>query len=573
MRCIPAVFLVLAIGLFLPTSSLLAQQSRSADELFPDSTAIYLEVESPPELFDALLNHPLRERIEGMEQVQEFMKSPQFTMAMMGKTLIEKQLGSSWDVAIREITSNGLFLGFDMQTQGVAIVFQADDEAQLKKAAEVFLDLTKMSGDQQPFEIKPYRSAKVADFGDFLVARMGTWFLVSNKQKLAKKIVDNMIDGGQESLASQEWYQSAKELRGDNSAWSAINLKKVRDAGVAKELFAGSIDNPGAELLLGGVLDSLKNAAHASANIRLDDSLQVELSLPFREQWASATREFFYGTKLQGRAPVAIELENTITNLTMYRDFGAWWLAKEDLFSEGIIAQMAEFDSQISTLLAGLDFGEEFLGGLEPGAQLVVTEHESSLGKIPDIKLPGFAVVGQLKDESMTRRIRIAYKNMIGIFNLNLGMEGQAQLDSTTEKLDGISLTSTEYMIEDDAEDGLILYNFSPSLAFVENQMVIASTRELALGIAKQLKSKRIGRHPDSNMRMELAGEQLHQILESNREPLVASNMVEEGNSREEAEIQINAILTAVSFLESAEMDFQVQPEKMTLRIELEFGE
>ncbi len=166
------------------------QDVQSADQFFPASTVIYLEVSDPPQLIDAVMNHKLRGRIEGMDQVQQFLKSPQYTMAMMGKELLEKQLGCTWDIALRNVTSEGLYFGFDIKTQGLAIMFQAKNEAELKKTAETFLNMASMAGQGEgsktPYKIKPYRDCKVADFGDFLMARMGTWFLISNNNQLVK---------------------------------------------------------------------------------------------------------------------------------------------------------------------------------------------------------------------------------------------------------------------------------------------------------------------------------------------------------------------------------------------------
>lgn len=578
LRAAVALIVLVATFSYSGVSEVTAQEKTdSASQFFPPSTAMFVEIADPPQLIDAVMNHRLRQKVEEMDQVQQFVKSPQFAMAMMGKELLEKQLGCTWDTALRNVTSEGLYLGFDAKTQGLALMFQSEDEADLKKTAETFLNMATLAaqrdGGEAPYKVTQYRDCKVADFGDFLIARKGTWFLAANNKDLAKQIANAMSDSGQECVADQAWYQEVKKSQADEPVWLAVNLDVIRDAGVAKELFSGSVDDPGAELLLGGVLDGLKNAAHLSANFRLDESVQVNLALPFKEEWASSTREFFYGPSLKGKAPKLVEVKNSIASLTTYRDFGSWWLAKEDLFSERVIAQMAEFDSQISTLLAGLDFGEEFLGGLESGVQLLVVEHEAEEGYEPDIKLPGFAIVAELKDEKFARKVRVAYKNMIGIFNLNLGMEGQTQLDTTTEKLDGISLTSAEYLFEEGAEDGLLLYNFSPSIAFVEKYTVVASTRKLALEVAEQMRAGNFQSATESNTRLNLDAQQLHQILKLNKEALVANNMVSEGNSRGEAETQIDALLLIAGLVKAATMDFQVRKDEMNLSFELEFEE
>ena len=86
----------------------------------------------------------------------------------------------------------------------------------------------------------------------------------------------------------------------------------------------------------------------------------------------------------------------------IYRDLGRWWLAKEELFSEKVIANLSLAESQLSTFFGNADFGEEILGALQPGLRLVVKPQEYKPGIAPDIKLPAFALVGRLQRSTAT---------------------------------------------------------------------------------------------------------------------------------------------------------------------------
>ncbi len=549
-----------------------AQDYKTGAEIFPASTALYIEATNTPELIETILNHPLREKIEAVPQLEAFLKSPQMIPVMMGKQVIEKGLGDTIEGTLASITSGGLYFGLDSETEAIAILFRADEEAKLKKTAETVLNLVSSAGLQQgdraPYKIESYRTAKVAKFDDFLMARLGKWFLVSSNADYAKKIADNLLDESGDRLASQGWFVEAMNSNQQQAVWAAMDLGLLRQSGAVEDLFVQQTDNPGIELVFGGVLDALQHAKHVSANLDFTKNLKFDFSLPFNESWASENRKYFYGEGLSGRAPQVIDVSDSIAYLTTYRDLGLWWLTKEDLFPESVIAGLAQFDSQVSTIFGGLDFGEEVLGSLEPGMQIVVARQEFGDYK-PDVELPGFALVTKVKDiPGVKRRLSVAYQNAIGIFNLNAGMEGMPQLESLREKIDGVERTSAEYLLDPDTEDGLMLYNFTPSIAFKDQFMVISSTRELALELAKNVSE---GTVDASNTLATVDGPQLQKILSANREALIANSMVEGGVSREEAEGNIDVALELAKYLKQASLDYQVQSKAMNFELNVEF--
>ena len=150
-----------------------------------------------------------------------------------------------------------------------------------------------------------------------------------------------------------------------------------------------------------------------------------------------------------------------------------------------MIAELARADSELSNIFPGMDFGADVLGALEPGVQVVIAENNFDEEHVPDIRLPGFALVGKLKDaDQVQRRLKIAFQSVIGFANINLGMQGQPQLDLETEKVGETKVSSASYVFDDDVEDGLLLFNFNPTVAFRGDHIVIASSRPLAVELA-----------------------------------------------------------------------------------------
>lgn len=552
------------------------QQADSAADYFPASTALYLHVEKPAELIDTIENHAVVKKILDLKQVKDLLHSPQFAVAMLGRAFVETQLGESVFEALKQNTEKGLWFAFDPETEGVLLVFQAREETRLKKVAGTILGLIKQNangeGEDTPFKRVDYRDAVAAKFDGFLVARYKNWFAVTNKPDLGKAFVDNLIDGADSSLADQKWFKEAESNRGDTDVWAAMDMDTVREIADNPEAFSGRTDNPGVELIFGGVLDALKNSPVAFAELNVGEQIDVAVSAPFEADWATEAREFFFGKQLGGLAPKALSPNNMIANLTSHRDLGMWWLSKEELYAENVIAELTQADSQLSTIFSGMNFGEDVLGALEPGVQIVVAENTYDAKYIPDVKVPAFALVGKLKDPAkMQRKLKIAFQSVVGFANINLGMNGQPQLDLETEKIGDTKVLAASYFYEEGTEEGLLLFNFTPTIAFRDSDLVLASNRDLAIELADLAAKQSADSAEEANTKLKVNGDTLHRILEANSESLIAQNMLEEGNDRKTASEQIAILLMAAKLLRDVEVDYQVSGEEMNMDLTVRF--
>lgn len=566
-----ALLALLATLFFSPPLS--AQQTESAADYFPKTTAIYMHVKSPAELIDKIENHDVVNHVLEMKPVKQLLLSPQGAMAMAGKGLFEAEIGEPVLDALKTNTSNGIWFCADPATEGVMIAFQSKDENKLKRFAGKSLKfISTMAKGKQPFKKMDYRDAVAAKFDDFLIARYKSWFLICNKPELAKATVDAMIDGTKTNLSSQQWFKDALAERKSSDLWVAIDLEGVRKIANDPKVFGGQTDNPGVELIFGGILDVLKNSPIALGNLNINQHINLDISAPFDADWAHESREYFFGKQLNGAAPKALSPKNMIASLTSYRDVGMWWLSKEELYPENVIAQLAQADSQLSTIFSGMDFGEDVLGALEPGVQVVVAENTYDEKYIPDLKLPAFALVGKIKDaQKLQRRLKIAFQSVIGFANINLGMNGQPQLEVETEKIGDAKISSASYYYEEGTEEGLLLFNFGPTMAFKGEHMVLSSKKELAVELAQMVGSD--NETDDANTKLKIDGAMLHKILASNKESLIAQNMLEEGNERDEAESAIGILLTAVELFKDMDLTYVVEPKQMKLDLSIRFND
>ncbi len=93
-----------------------AQQSPSAADFLPATTAIYLHIEKPAELIETIESHPVVEQVLELRQVKDLMATPQFAMATVGRSFLEAQLKEPLLEALKENVTNGFWIGVDTET-------------------------------------------------------------------------------------------------------------------------------------------------------------------------------------------------------------------------------------------------------------------------------------------------------------------------------------------------------------------------------------------------------------------------------------------------------------------------
>ncbi len=574
-RVLAVICALLSAGIVAPIS--FAQTVKSAPDFLPDSTVIYVHIDEPAAIIETIENHPVLNYVLELKEVQQLMRSPQFAMAMLGRGLLEQQIGEDVIESLKKHTAKGIWIAVDRETQGAMLLFQSSDEVELKKVAGKVLSfiaaMAAQDGKDIPYKKVDYREAVVAEFEGLMIARYRTWFMFTNKPKLARSVVDSMIDGSDNSLAEQDWFKLGLAQRNQADVWATVDLANIRKSARNQEPFLGRTSNPGVELIFGGVLDTLKNSAVVLGELNIKEHLEFSLSAPFDANWPSQSREFFFGKDLGGFAPKALNPQNMIANLTSYRDVGLWWQSKEDLYPENVIAQLSQADSQLSTIFSGMDFGQDILGCLKPGVQIIATENQYNDKHVPDIRIPAFAVVGTLKDPEIFRKLKIAFQTAIGLANSALGRNGQPQLEVETETRGESKIASAEYYYEKGTEEGLLLFNFAPTIALQGSHFILSSRRELAVELSELIaKNEHVGTEPQ-NTSLKIDGRLLRNILVANREFLVTQNMMEEGNDRSSAESQIKLLFAIANLFQDADLDFGVTDNKMMFEFRLRFND
>jgi hypothetical protein len=551
-----------------------------ADFAMPATSLFYVELTDPAATLDLILNHELTQRALEFEQIKLWLKSPEMAPVKIIVGTLEEQLQQSWPQIIGNITRHGAALAWDQESKSAIFVSRAASGESLQEIVKAILGWVnleaRLNKRDRPYESKEHRNHRIIAFPQGAIARVDNWFLAGQNETFIRKTMDRLIDGPSNTnggLASLPTFQRACQMQPKNgTAWAYLDLKAMARAGMAKNLFAEKSNMPLLELLFGGVLESIPDADFLTASLTLNvDNTTLEVALPRSQNPKSDHRQFFFALEPEQKKSFLVKPDRMIARLVSRRDMAAWWLSKENLYDENVIAQMALVDSQFTTVLSGMNFGEDFLSAFEPCLQLIVVDQEHQRADAA-VNLPAFALVGRLKEPTeMKRRLRIAFNSVIGFANIQGGMDGMPPLDFMTESLDGVEVTAATYVVDSRAARSQTPLDISPSIAFADDFMIVSSTKELASELGKKCLQQTEKLGSATNLLTEIDAGLLSKVLQKNREQLIVQNMLEDGHDRKTAEQNIAQLFEALELIESFSSQLEVQPEQLKLKARLEF--
>ena len=553
---------------------------RTGRDILPATSVVFVEIAKPAEVIRTLTTHPLLAEITKLDSYDKAMEKTDLLGLRLGVGFVEFQLGMAWKDALTALTEGGIWASLNGPEIGDVVLVKARDEKTLNRIRDTLLKLArddaKNKGKSEPFEEDAYREKTVYKTKGGGFATIGPWLVLGNKPELGKSVLDVLIDGTSEGIAKNESFAVAQaKVPPTASVWAFTNIATIRGAGVAPKLYSGRADDPGGEMLVGGILDVLKTANFSTTVLTVDaKTMSIEIALPFEADKVSESREFFFGPGGNGRAPALPQIDGLLFGLSSYRDLSQMWLRAGDLFDEGMNEKLAQADSQLTTLFSGKDFGEDILGAFAPQLQFVAMRQTfGEAGPVPAIKLPAFAIAFEMKDpETARREFKRIFQSFVGFLNVVGAMNGQPQLELDIERDNTLELVSSSYLPEKDeakSQQARIQFNFSPSVGFQGKRFVLASTRTMARELAKAADAPA----SDVNTLVELNASVLREVLNDNLSHLVSQNMLKEGATREEAELKLGDLLKILSFFRDARLQLGAGDGQLRARFQIQMLE
>jgi hypothetical protein len=557
--------------------SWLTEKSQVADVL-PETVALFGETKS----FGEIWNSPLRDKLIATDIFNKIWESPDVMNLRNGIRLAEVTLGEKLPEVLTRISSGGATIAVDRATRGVAVFLVGKDSA---TQTEFVTKINKLAANLQGLEenelpSQQYRGIKAYKLPQGGFAQLGKWIVIVNQGELGKAIIDRYLEGPNESLSADSRFKDAQSQNGNLSsassnssasrlAWGYADIPALKEEGVGKELFQEKRSNFFAELLLGGILTTLRETPYAAATLDADSStVGLKLSTPFDTSWVDGTQEFYFGPKASGSASPAITLPNQLATLTTYRNISLMWLQAGDLFDEKVNDQLAQAETTLTTLFSGRDFAEEILGAIHPEIRMVSIPPKFADGEpVPTVQIPPFALIARLKNPTVMRKeLKRIFQSLIGFINITGAMNGQPQFDQEMKTVDGAEFVTARYVWDESKNTNKevpVAYNFTPCLAIIDDQLVLSTTENLAEELISALKSpvpegsvkdNSAGTH--RNTFMTISADSLAATLRPNRGQMIAQNMLEKGHSREEAEKETDLLFDLINLFSNVTLDF-----------------
>ena len=589
---------LVALAALLGSAGRLTAAEKSAADLLPPSTLLYVQISQPKDVIGLVLDHPLRGDLEQSPTFRQALEAPQFKQFRAVIGLIEKQTGIPWRQALEATTGGGAVLAVDPITGSAVLLLRPDDSKTTQVVRDAFFSLArqdaKNKGKPDPIEVKTYRGLTAYMAGDATIADLGPWLLLGNKQGFARAVADKFLDGG-EALADDRDFRAARDLATAGGAkpgvWAFVRLAPLRAMATGQPWLdpKNKSDNPAAAFLLGGLIPTLQKAPYLAASLQLDrQAIKLSVAAPSDPSWVPAESKFYFATAGDGAAK-PLRPKNLALSVSAYRDVSAMWQAGPDLFTESIAAQMAQTDSGLSAVFGGKSFSGEVLGAIKPQFQLVAVRRDFKAegARQPSVRFPAAALVLRVKPDqfaAVRRHFRVGFQSLVAFANLDGASKGRPLLEIQTEKRGDAEIQFATYgdvdndaakdkkATADDAGAGKakqdMYLNLSPALVMSPDHMILSTSKNLAEELADLAQTADANATISENTMIEVNAQRAAELIRDNREQLIAQNMLEKGHDRAAAEKEIDVLQALVSYFEGAKL--QLMPAEKSIRLDLE---
>lgn len=610
------VALALSLGIVSPRAP--GAEATPADPLAPDApprsawlpadAVISIEVSRPEAALDPLLDPRLASIVRELPGYPRWSTEPGYLGLTAGVALVETQLGTDWRTAARKLLGGGISLA--LRADGSAIVVSdSTDEALLGKLHEVSVSLTRMDaarrGEGDRVATLEHRGVTFWSLGpEEFHAILGNRIIIANREEALRRALDLRAEGegpgsqggdaggGLDSNAAVG--DGRKALGGRPFATAHVDLSALKlHPGLQQALQGGK--EPFPALLFAGLADALRTSRWLALGLeRIADGIRLEAVVDGKISGGGVAASFAVPPAVRppaedGGAPSDglpagalpnLDVPGRIAALSLWRDLHAFYAAKDRLFPDRT-AGLIFFENMMGIFFSGLDLTEEVFGQMAPEIRAVVaTQRYDPKAGEPQVRLPGFAILLRLEDpERFGEVMEEAWQKALGLVNFTRGQKAEPGMLIDREVHGGVKYSYAYFRLPEGASKDLdVRYNFRPAIARSGDTLILSSTDGLARDLIDAIEGEKAKPGAKANAAdcshsiLEIDGGGLREILAANREAMVASNMVDKGNSREQAEAEVGVLLDLLRYVEFLGIDAGTRDETPRAVLELRLG-
>ena len=563
-------FRVLRVGIILLFAAVILQPALAAAPLppatrwIPQDAIVVLQVNQPKAVLDLALSAKMIDMVTATPVYKQQTAQAPFRDLLAGIPLLEQRLKTDWKSGLHKLLGGGVTLAV-LPGDASLLLIDAEDEALLKDLHGVLVEIAKGEAAKQghPDRVASKEVLGVTQWtfnGEEAHALIGKRLVFGNRAETLKAALElrNKPDGP--SLAALPAYQAAqKALDGKSVATLYANMAVLKKTPSLQQTLKQDTEFIGS-LLFASVLEGLRDSNWLALGLRIDGTtLHLEAATDGKTGGASSLAGFMTPKTGEGVLP-NLQVPRQIAALSFYRDLHAFYAAKDKLFPERT-SGLIFFENMMGIFFSGRDLTKEVFGETWPEVRVVVAEQEYDKAKgAPQTQMPAFAVVFHLRHpQEFAKVAEEAWQKAVGLINVTRGQKGQPGLIIDRDIHEGTKYSVAVFSEpkEEDKEARATRLNYRPALVCVGDYLVISSTdglvRDLIVALKKEAKAP--GKPlADTHSLVEVDGVRLASILQANHETLVNNNMVEKGNTAEQAKSDVDFLITLVKFLGRAKV-------------------
>jgi hypothetical protein len=571
-----------------------AGETTPASKWVSSGAVLYAETPHPAALLDRASDARVRAILDTTPALRGVLESDGVVRLRDGVRLVTDKLGKPWDESVRLLTGGGAVLAVEANEgsePGTVLIVTPTDAAFLRKAVDTLIALARedAANNGRP---DPVKSAEYRGLTGYQVGPKATFAVVKDRLVIAdrgdtiKAVVDRALDGlpsGGTVEDSTAWASRKVSVTSDTLAWGFAHLERLRKLDPDKFQLPDKNDG-GATLMFAGWLETLRHAPWLSGSLAWTDKhLQAALAMPAMKEGRPESLKGFIPPKGAG-APGLVNVPEAILTASLWRDLAAAWEARAELFKPDDADRLGELGANVAQFFGGGDFGKTVLGSTTPDWRLVVAAQDvKTLALVPDVKLPAFALVFDLKPgaEDLATRLKVGFQSLIGRVNIEAAASGNPPLELRTETLEGVTLETSRFVPpttkdapKDPKEPVHYRHNYTPTFARVGSHVVVSTSHGLARDLVKAFQPATAGavRAEDATLVAEADGDALARLVGTNRSSLVQQNMHDKGHDRARAESEVDLMAALLRYLGHGRMTVKDGADLWRLDVEFKPG-
>jgi hypothetical protein len=576
--------LTLVLSIFAAQSTVAAQGLPPAAQWIPQDAVISFELLEPKALLGVLTGEKMTAAITGLAMYKEQVSKPQFQEFLKLIRFLELTLDTDWRTGLGKLTGGGITLAVCPQDR-VLLMIDAEDAHMLKRLHDVFLNIARSNAEKegQPDRVASTQYEDVTAWtfdGKEAHAIIGNRLIIANRKEGLESVLGLRAAGKDASLSMSRAYQAAKQAAGPDAVATAFaNVKPLLQIAKHAQRSEQQRQNPLAALFFAGITGALHNSNWLALGLHLeDDTLLLRAAVDGKTVAPTSPAAFALPKEPDDGVLPNLSVPRRIAALSLYRDFHAFYAAKDELFPERT-SGLIFFENMMGIFFTGRDLTSEVLAELKPEARLVIAEQQFSAATgTPLVKLPGFAVILRLRHpDRFNEVVEEAWQKAVGLINFTRGQQALPGL-IIDRPVHGRTKFTVAYFSTSqlDARSNLDQrFNFRPALAMPGEYLILSSTDSLARDLIDALAGEMehtVEPLGGTHSLVEIEGGQLASMLEANRKTLVHENMVKKGNTQEQAETAIDLLISLVRFLDRARLQIGVDEGLPRARLELKLN-